>query len=139
MIDVNTQSSSFNDLLQSYGLQQHVTGSTHIHGYTLDLLISRNLDAKTISNLKVIGGISDHPAILCDLPLSKPKSGLKTITYRNLQSIELLKFADDLHKKEFSRQLLTSTPSFLKPRTNMLLLSPKLSVSGLTPAGTTRT
>lgn len=32
------------DLLESLGLQQHVSQSTHIHGHTLDLVITRQAE-----------------------------------------------------------------------------------------------
>ena len=40
----NNYACAFFDLLFSFALGQHVTESTHIHGHTLDLLITRNSD-----------------------------------------------------------------------------------------------
>ena len=37
----DSDSSKFLDLLESFSLQQHVVGPTHIHGHTLDLVITR--------------------------------------------------------------------------------------------------
>ena len=36
----NSDSTKFRDLLESFSLQQHVVGPTHIHGHTLDLIIT---------------------------------------------------------------------------------------------------
>ena len=36
----NGDSTKFRDLLESFSLQQHVVGPTHIHGHTLDLIIT---------------------------------------------------------------------------------------------------
>lgn len=38
--DANAQ--QFLDLLDAFGLQQHITGSTYAHGHTLDLVITRS-------------------------------------------------------------------------------------------------
>ena len=108
--EATTQSSLFKDLLQSYDLRQHVSGSTHIRGHTLDLLITRDSDANAISKLKVIGGISDHSAIICNLPLTKPELGMKLVTYRNLKSIEVSKFADDLDQEGITTQCSSVDP-----------------------------
>lgn len=45
-VDVPTDMDAiqFRDLLDSMGLQQHVKQPTHIHGHTLDLLITRQSD-----------------------------------------------------------------------------------------------
>lgn len=34
----------FSDLMESFSLQQHVSGPTHIHGHMLDLIITRQTD-----------------------------------------------------------------------------------------------
>ena len=45
-VDVPTDMDTiqFRDLLDSMGLQQHLKRPTHIHGHTLDLLITRQSD-----------------------------------------------------------------------------------------------
>ena len=40
----NSDSTKFRDLPESFCLQQHVVGPTHIHGHTLDLIITRQSD-----------------------------------------------------------------------------------------------
>ena len=42
-MDITTESDTikFKDLLESAGLQQHISGKTHRRGHTLDLVIDR--------------------------------------------------------------------------------------------------
>ena len=69
---------SFMDVLQTYALHQHVSFPTHVHGYWLDLFITR----PTYTNIKAIfptDGISDHHYVIIDLSLqvgSKPRKKL---------------------------------------------------------------
>lgn len=53
------------DLLESVGLRQHVTQPTHIHGHTLDLLITRWSDQIIKDPPYVDRVISDHVSLLC--------------------------------------------------------------------------
>ena len=62
----------FSDLLESLGLKQHIIGTTHKSGHTLDLLITREHDDH-------IGGInvfdyclSGHHSISLHLEAGKP-------------------------------------------------------------------
>ena len=41
----NKEAIEFGALIESFGLKQHVTGSTHQKGHTLDLVITRSTDA----------------------------------------------------------------------------------------------
>ena len=45
----DARASSFLDVLDSLELKQHVTGSTHNHGNTLDLVISRGIEVTDLS------------------------------------------------------------------------------------------
>ena len=49
-------------LIDSFGLVQHVSGSTHLKGHTLDLVISRAED-DIIQGCTVGSFISDHNAV----------------------------------------------------------------------------
>ena len=50
---------TFNDILTSFDLKQHVTFSTHIHGHWLDQVITRST-CHNIQMLTVSSGLSDH-------------------------------------------------------------------------------
>lgn len=53
----------FQDLLEVFNLVQHVQGSTHTSGHTLDLVISRHGE-EPVKNVRVTDPvISDHSAV----------------------------------------------------------------------------
>ncbi|PFX18818.1 hypothetical protein AWC38_SpisGene16788 [Stylophora pistillata] len=49
------------------GLQEHVKRPTHIHGHTLDLLITRQSDVIIAKEPEIERYFSDHAVVLCDL------------------------------------------------------------------------
>ena len=68
----NQDALKFNDLLDSTNLVQHVKGSTHRHGHTLDLIITRG-EEKLIANVQVLSDVySDHKVVSCTMNYSKP-------------------------------------------------------------------
>ena len=73
---------NFLDLLESLGLQQHVRGPTHIHGHTLDLVVTRLAENIILDTPKADRYLSDHAAILCKLTSSKPLNTVKEVKYR---------------------------------------------------------
>ena len=77
------------DLLESFCLQQHVEGPTHIHGLTLDLVISRQSDKIVRSTPRVDRYLSDHASVLCSLHGRKPPLSIKTVSYRKWKSVNL--------------------------------------------------
>ena len=58
----DTESSQLSSLIDSFGLVQHVSGSTHIKGHNLNLVIARAED-DIIQGCMVGSFISDHNAI----------------------------------------------------------------------------
>ena len=62
---------TFNDMLHSAGLAQHVSGPTHYKGQTLDRMVIRNSDNIIYPKPKVDFLISDHFSILADLNVPK--------------------------------------------------------------------
>ena len=53
----------FSDLLESLGLVQHVDHATHVHGHTLDLIISPNSDTTIYDAPRIDRFLSDHGAV----------------------------------------------------------------------------
>ena len=49
---LNNDSHKFNELLETFGLLQHVKGPTHTSGHTLDLLISRSTNDIKVCSLR---------------------------------------------------------------------------------------
>lgn len=59
----------FLDLLESFGLEQHVTEPTHIFGHRLDLVITKGPETLLGSTLY----LSDHSAVRCSIRINKPR------------------------------------------------------------------
>ena len=51
-----------NALFEAFGLEQHMTGPTHIDGHTLDLVVSRTTD-DIVQTCRVGDFLSDHNII----------------------------------------------------------------------------
>ena len=86
----------FLDLLDSYGLTQHVNTPTHRLGHTLDLIITRVSDALTKSTPISDSYFSDHFTVLCPLVLRKPVLAVKQVTLRKIKAIDLANFKNDI-------------------------------------------
>ena len=97
-IPTDPETIAFNKVIAGSGIQQHVTVPTHIDGNTLDLFITRDSDPKIFSNLQVFDGLSDHHVIKCKLHLKRPPAAKKSVTTRNLKSINVDSFCSDIVK-----------------------------------------
>ena len=97
----------FADLLSSLGLNQLVSEPTHIHGHTLDLVISRKFDT-VIEDSPIIGRyLSDHAAVFCCLNQIKPTASVKQISYRKIKSLDVDILREDLMKTELCNRSFT--------------------------------
>ena len=101
------------DLLNSMGLVQHVKLPTHIHGHTLDLIITRQADDIVDGEALPERYFSDHAAVICKLSVAKPPLRIKHAEYRKLKSIDITKLKEDIRNS----QLYQDPPNDL----NMLL------------------
>ena len=100
---------SFVDLIDSFGLAQHVHFATHVEGHILDLVITRKMDS-IIQDTPILGSfLSDHATVLFNFKGFKSESSAKETWFRKIKSINLPKFKNDLHKSE----LLLNTPKRL--------------------------
>ncbi|CAH3183058.1 unnamed protein product [Porites lobata] len=86
----------FNEILESCNLKEHVTGATHANGHTLDLVISKK-DNPLITEIKIFDPvISNHCAFHCNLRVQKPHFTKKKVYYRNLRSLDIESFCEDI-------------------------------------------
>ena len=99
----------FSDLLESFGLKQHVTGPTHKGGHTLDLIVTRCSDCILSAPPKVDCYLSDHASVCCKLASQRPPLLDKVITFRKYKGIDLESFKRDLD----SSSLCQSTPTVI--------------------------
>ena len=97
----------FIDQLDECGMRQHVSEPTHVHGHTLDLVITRDGPGRLVSDIKVrdpclcnIQGqrIRDHFAVSFTTMLAKPTPIRKTIQYRKLREIDVKAFQKDIRE-----------------------------------------
>ena len=94
--NVSPNTSLFLETLSAYDLKQHIQVPTHIHGHTLDLLITRQSDKNTVTDVMVVDGLSDHSAIICKLNLTKPPAAKSVIHTRNIKSINIVSFMEKI-------------------------------------------
>ena len=89
---------------------------------TLDLLIDRESDLPTFTDLKVIDGItSDHFAVMCKHFLKKSPAATKTITTRNIRGIDIDSFCSDIADTDFDFFLLSCDVNHLANRYSDIL------------------
>ncbi|XP_068690100.1 uncharacterized protein [Montipora foliosa] len=82
------------DLLNSMGLVQRVKRPTHIHGHTLNLLITRQADGIVDGEPLPERHFSDHATVICNLSVMKPAPRIKHAEYRKLKSIDITKLRE---------------------------------------------
>ncbi len=77
------------DLLSSANLHQHVLGPTHIHGHTLDLIITPN-DVSLIGDITIQRGLpSDHFATTCLIDLARLPSTKRCVRVRRFRDVDM--------------------------------------------------
>ena len=84
------------DLLESLGLEQHVTEPTHIHGHTLDLVMTRKIEDILASPPRACRYFSDHAAVRCDVAVSKPSFQTRIIKFRKTKSLDAKSLSNDV-------------------------------------------
>ena len=91
--DVNT----FLDVLDSFGLQNHISFPTHHLNNTLDLVITpcndNFIESSTPGRL-----FSDHNIVYFNIITIKQPNTIKEITYRKLKNINMTNFNEDMEQ-----------------------------------------
>ena len=96
----STATSTFNDILGTFDLKQHVSFSTHIHGLRLDLFVTRSTP-DYIHPLTVTDSLSGHFTLRAGIKFKhKPVDSKCSILYRYTHDIDILAFNDDIMKSE---------------------------------------
>ena len=96
----DTNAKKFCELLETFGLIQHVAFPTHTSGHTLDLIISRSINDVIITELESTLALSDHSFIECNLNIPKPNFMVKEIRFRQLKRIDIPTFKNDISSSE---------------------------------------
>ena len=106
----NREAADFLDLIVSYSLEQHVTGSTHKNGHTLDLVLTRSWDSLVLSAVPEDHGFPDHYPVLSQLAVAKPKLPQQKVTYRKVKAIDIDTLSDAISNSSlFSKSLSALT------------------------------
>src|SRR6201996_8073180 len=89
---------SFLNLLDSFGLKQHVNFPTHDSGHSLDLVITRSSSSSMLSNIySHFPALSDHDAVIATISVpSNDRPSRVTKIIRPLRSINLSSFSQDI-------------------------------------------
>ena len=91
----------FMTFLDSCDVKQFVNQPTHLHGHTLDLILSPS-DQDTIVNVKIGDFVSDHALVKCSIIL--PHQAVHTpnkIQYRTYHLINMSNFRSELKNTSF--------------------------------------
>ena len=87
---------TFADLLETFGLIQHVHVPTHSSGHTLDLIITRSANDIMITSPLTTFPLSDHRFVECLLDFPRPNISVREVHFRKLKQIDLEKFEADI-------------------------------------------
>ena len=75
-----------------------MTTPTHRSGHSLDLIITRDLDALVQTPPISDSFLSDHCTVLSERTLRMPATTVKEVCYRKTKAIDIEAFKDDLRK-----------------------------------------
>ena len=100
-IDKTSRNSvNFLNILDSCNITQHVHSATHVHGHTLDLILTS--DSSLVSNVVVSDYISDHAMIKCKIKTpTTANSQANRVTYRRYHKINMDTLLNDLSNCSF--------------------------------------
>ena len=121
-IHVETQTANakqFNELLDLYGLHQHVLEPTHVKGHTLDLVITPKKDG-FLKDVEISPlDLSDHFLIDFKLAAESVKREQKVIRYRSLKNVDVVKFGEDVRNQLAAPHTHELGPMVLDYNTNL--------------------
>ena len=109
--DSDADAKKFMELLDTFGLQQHVTTPTHVSGHILEFVISRSSNDINVFSLESSYFISDHCFIECLLSIPGPNIMFKEVTYRKLKHIDVDRFRSDIASSALSNSQWSSLES----------------------------
>jgi len=97
----NQERKQLKDILDSFGLVQHINEPTHQNGHLLDYIISRGTD-ELIANSSVSDLISDHHVLHASLTCGRAHPPLKEVTFRQYSNIDFVAFIQDIELSELA-------------------------------------
>lgn len=83
----NCDTIKFMDILDSANLSQHVLGSTHRKGHTLDLIITQH-NSNLVTDVRILNDVfSDHQVVTCKLNCPRPPLSKIPLTFRSTKQL----------------------------------------------------
>ena len=79
----NADAIIFNDTMRAHGLEQHISGPTHVRGNILDLIFTQLSNGFNITNTTLHGYISDHCMVSVNINIKKQKYPIETKEIRD--------------------------------------------------------
>ena len=107
-VNDNLDALSLLEFFESVSCIQHVDVSTHTHGHTLDLIISRSSDDLIVGKPWTDSLVSDHMSVMCLLNAQKPPVNVKKVVCQKITSIDLETFQNDLKAGDLFANTCTS-------------------------------
>ena len=118
----DTDTITLHELLESTGLEQHVTIPTHIGKHTLDLIITRLSDELAVSTPWTEYHFSNHMLVHCKFKVSKPAFKRSQISFRTIKSINTDILREELSDTNLCKNLLSHGLGDLVTAYNDMLL-----------------
>jgi exonuclease III len=92
----------FSELLETFGLVQHVNFATHRSGHWLDLIITRSSNDVMVASPRPSLFLSDHCFAECVLAISSPGAIVKDVCFRKFSGIDFSAFRADITSSNLS-------------------------------------
>ena len=99
--DCNTK--NFQDLLQSFGLKNHVDFPTHKLGHNLDVFITKTDCRLEISDITAGRYLSDHCFVTVKFQVIKPPVSSVKKSFRKLKGVDIELFKQDILNSQLHR------------------------------------
>ena len=93
----------FAELLETFGLIQHINFATHVSGHWLDLIITRSSNDVMIISPRPSLFLSDHCFAECTLAIPSDATTARELTFRKYKNIDITAFQKDIAKSDLTR------------------------------------
>ena len=101
----NTDAIIFNDTMRALGLEQHISGPTHVRGSTLDLIFTQLSNSFNITHTTSNGYILDH--CMVSVNIKKQKYPIETKEIRDRTKLTGLTLAQNFTPPNFNENTTT--------------------------------
>lgn len=92
----SNNSRRFKEFLETFGLPQQLTLSTHISRYILDLVINRSVDDQILGSIITLFSLSDHLIVECSVYFPSQPLSKKPVSFCKLEGSDIETFKSDV-------------------------------------------